>query len=176
MFSASLFSSFHRFALCGFAGRAGIPVSSSAVVLARSVVRPVLSVSGASVGVGGGVGGLPALWASLVPASRLSVFAPSSPGPAGLVSRSCQLVAWCASAGGLWVSLPVRPCPPSLQPSSSWVSCGSGSWSSLSLAAGSGCSCLVFAPGWSQYSAWPGFSPVTGGWWFRGGVSQLSLF
>lgn len=92
-----------------------------------------------------------------------------------LVARSCQLVAWAAQRGALWLSFPSVVCPPALSSASScWVSTGSGSWSSLALAAGAGLSCLVFpVAGWSP---WPGFVQISKFCFFRAGLSQCSIF
>lgn len=175
----SVFRAFSSFAFCGFVGRAGSPCPAWVLSLVRFVCRLVPAGSAVSVGSRAGV---PGVAFSALPGVRL--FSPgSSPSrSAALVRRSCSLVSWSVRAGALWVSFPVRACPPALSPSGSWVSSGSGSWSSLALAAGSGCACLVFCPGWGVGSCapWPAFVSLGGGFWFCPAApptqKQLSLF
>jgi len=176
---SSVLGAFSSFAVCGFVGRSGLPVPGWVLLLARSVFALFPAGSSVSVGASAGVPGV----ASSFFGSRCRVFRPGRfPSvAAGLVRRSCSLVSSAVAAGSLWVSFPVRACPPSLGASSSWVSSGSGSWSSLSLAAGSGCACLVFCPGWGRSVApWAGFVSVGGGFWFCPAApptqKQLSLF
>lgn len=113
----------------------------------------------------GCAGGLDAAARSVFPSA--SVFSVSSglwgSGPAAFARRSAAVVG-AVGAGGLWVSFPASPCPAGLLPCPRWPrgARGSGSWGSLSLAAGSGLACLVFSvsvPPW-------GFVSLGGGWWF----------
>lgn len=160
---SAVLSQFSCFAFCGFAGRRGFPVPSSVLSMVRLVLGRLPA--GSPVGVGC-CGGVPAVVRSVL-GSRALVFSAGSFRPSALVSRSVRFVNWALSSRVLWVSFPVRPCPAGLGPSSSWVSCGSGSWSSLSLAVGGGCPALVFCPGWVGGGAWAGFSHLGGGWFFN---------
>jgi hypothetical protein len=56
------------------------------------------------------------------------------------------LVRWCAARGGLLVAFPLGACPSGVAVSSSFRGCGSGSWGSVALALGLGCSVLVVLP------------------------------
>jgi hypothetical protein len=95
-----------------------------------------------------------------------AVAAAGSSFAAALVSRSCRFVAALAGVrGSLLVSFPAGACPGGCAPGPRWVSCGSGSWSSAALAAGSGVSVLVFV-GSGSFPSWPGFVCVAPGWWF----------
>lgn len=60
--------------------------------------------------------------------------------------RSSALVSWCASSGGLLVAFPLGACPSGVAVSASFRGCGSGSWGSVALALGLGCSVLVVSP------------------------------
>ena len=53
---------------------------------------------------------------------------------------------WCAASGGLLVAFPVAAAPARLAPSVSFCGFGSGSWGSVALALGLGCSVLVVLP------------------------------
>lgn len=82
--------------------------------------------------------------------------------PARLASRSSACVRSVVAAGGLWCSFPSVACPSRVRPSRSWCSSGSGSWSSLALAAGLGCSVVVCLPVGASFSlpSWVGGSWV----------------
>lgn len=94
------------------------------------------------------------VWAVLrvLIASSASVFRVSSFLVGGRVARasfalrSSALVSWCASRGGLLVAFPLGACPVGVAVSSSFRGCGSGSWGSVALALGLGCSVLVVSP------------------------------
>lgn len=102
-----------------------------------------------------------------------------------LVARSIACVSACATSNssGLWVSFPIHACPASIAPSPDSRACfngsGSGSWSSLAYAIGSGISAIAFLPqGFRPLSYW-NMQPVDGalGWWqFQSGQIQLKLF
>lgn len=118
---------------------------------------------------------------------RCQVFSVSSgqwgSGRGAFAGRSTACVKAVAAAGGLWVSFPCSPTPSGLLPSKSSSKCfsgsGSGTWSSLAFAIGSGVPCLVFLP--SGIVPPPGWrlSPVVDcDHWFSSPpvVAQLSLF
>lgn len=65
---------------------------------------------------------------------------------ASFARRSSAVVSWCVSGGGLLVAFPLGACPPAVRVSSSFSGCGSGSWGSVALALGLGCSVLVVCP------------------------------
>lgn len=195
MFSFSL-SSFSSFFVCGCRRPSSFALAGLRFFLRRLASRA--AVGAVSVSVGGRCSGVPAVASSVLSFSSsasvafgsgvvslpsrvaglsFSAFVPGSSSPSAFVSRSRALVSACASAGALWVSFPSSACPVGLPVSSSWVSSGSGSWSSLSLAAGSGCACLVFSPSGLPAFGWSGFSSLGSGWFFRpAGSVQLSLF
>ncbi len=98
-----------------------------------------------------------------------------------LASRSVALVRAVAASGpgASFVGLVASPCPAGLRPSAVWSSCGSGSWSSLALAAGLGVPVVVFPLGWSWSSPWPGCwspGPWPGSWRWRPAARQLGVF
>jgi hypothetical protein len=105
------------------------------------------------------------------------------PLPGRLAQRSAAMVAACAGGGGL-VAFPAAACPTGLLPAGRWQPSGSGTWSSLALAAGIGLTVVVFPLGWpaDQLPAWPGdWSPAgaTGVWaagWRFSPAVQLALF
>ncbi|PHR45051.1 MAG: hypothetical protein COA32_13705 [Fluviicola sp.] len=74
---------------------------------------------------------------------------------ASFARRSSALVSWCASRSGLLVAFPLGACPSGVRVSSSFRGCGSGSWGSVALALGLGCSVLVVSPA-GVSSAWFG--------------------
>jgi hypothetical protein len=100
-----------------------------------------------------------------------------------LAQRSAAMVAACAGGGGL-VAFPAAACPTGLLPAGRWQPSGSGTWSSLALAAGIGLTVVVFPLGWpaDQLPAWPGdWSPAgaTGVWaagWRFTPIVQQALF
>ena len=101
--------------------------------------------------------------------SRARVFCASSYGfgPQSFALRSAALVAALGGPGGVLVSFPGRSCPVGLVPVRSWPwGVGSGSWGSLALAVGSGCSVLVWLPVGVVPPAW--CSVALGGGWFSG--------
>lgn len=122
--------------------------SSSASVSCRAFL-PVLGGLSASVGVGC-ASGVDSVVRSAFPSA--CVFRVSSFAVGGRVSRasfalrSSALVSWCASRGGLLVAFPLGACPVGVAVSSSFRGCGSGSWGSVALALGLGCSVLVVSP------------------------------
>lgn len=143
----------------------------------------------ASVGVGC-ASGVDSLVRSAFPSA--SVFRVGSFAVGGRVSRasfalrSSALVSWCASSGGLLVAFPLGSCPVGVAVSSSFRGCGSGSWGSVALAVGLGCSVLVVAPA-GFGSAWfgslasrfrcVGSAPCGGSLWLASPVPvQLALF
>lgn len=165
---AAVVSGFSSF---GFSGSRS--PSPAAVAALRSVAALVPAGASVSVGCAAGVDWLAG---SLFPSASVFSVASGSwgSGRSAFARRSAACVAAVAASGGLWVSLPSGVCPAGLVPCRSWRSAsGSGSWGSLALAAGLGVPCLVFLPG-ALPPAW-GFASVGGGWWFRPGVSQLSL-
>ena len=101
--------------------------------------------------------------------ARARVFCASSFGfgARSFALRSAALVAALGGAGGVLVSFPGRSCPVGLVPVSSWPwGVGSGSWGSLALAVGSGCSVVVWLPVGVVPPAW--CSVALGGGWFSG--------
>ena len=83
------------------------------------------------------------------------------PWPAALAARSVAFVRALSAAGGVLVSAPGRPCPAGLLPGRSWRSCGSGSWSTLALAAGLAVPLVLFLPpAVSPPAAWGPWSPA----------------
>ena len=157
---AGVVSALSSFPRVGFSGGRSVSSASSAAFAAC-----VPAVSG-SVFVGC-ASGLDSLARSAFPSA--SVFSVSSglfgSGPAAFARRSAAVVD-AVGAGGLWVSFPAFPCPAGLLPCPRWPrgARGSGSWGSLSLAAGSGLACLLFFP--APPADW-GFVSLGGGWWFR---------
>lgn len=105
---------------------------------------------------------------------------------ASFARRSAALVSWCASSGGLLVAFPLGACPAAVRPSLSFSGCGSGSWGSVALALGLGCSVLVVSPagvGASWFGALAssfqcaGSAPCGGSLWLAVPKPvQLSLF
>lgn len=109
----------------------------------------------------------------------------SPPLPARLARRSQALVS-AVSVSGLgcgFVGFASRPCPAGVIPSRSWQSCGSGTWSTLLLAAGKGVPVVVFPLGWRwQPPVWPGqwepagrAWPWSAGWRWVPGPGALEL-
>ena len=123
-------------------------LGSSASVSCRAFL-PVLAGFSGSVAVGC-ASGVDSLVRSAFPSA--SVFSVSSFAVGGRVSRasfalrSSALVSWCASRSGLLVAFPLGACPSGVAVSASFRGCGSGSWGSVALALGLGCSVLVVAP------------------------------
>jgi len=162
-------------------------LGSSASVSCRAFL-PVLASFSGSVAVGC-ASGVDSLVRSAFPSA--SVFRVSSFLVGGRVSRasfalrSSALVQSCVSSGGLLVAFPLGSCPVGVAVSSSFRGCGSGSWGSVALAVGLGCSVLVVAPV-GVSSAWfgalasrfrcVGVAPCGGSLWLASPVGQLSLF
>lgn len=114
------------------------------------------------------------------------VFSVSSVGFSGrgaFARRSQLCVESVGVPGGVWVSFPATGCPagllPSASPSRAFSGSGSGSWASLSYAAGLGVPCLLFLPpGVSEPMGW-GFLASGKGWFYRPATTrpnQLQLF
>ena len=140
---SSFLGSFSRVAFCGSR------ISASPASASCRAFLPL--VSGVSVPVGVGcASGVDSLVRSTFPSA--CVFRVSSFLVGGRVSRasfalrSSALVSWCASRGGLLVAFPVAACPVGVAVSTSFRGCGSGSWGSVALALGLGCSVLVVSP------------------------------
>ena len=122
--------------------------SSSASVSCRAFL-PVLGGFSGSVGVGCASGVDATVRAAFGSASvfRVSSFLVGGRvARASFALRSSALVSWCASRGGLLVAFPLGACPVGVAVSSSFRGCGSGSWGSVALALGLGCSVLVVSP------------------------------
>ena len=177
--------------VCSFPSVAfsGSRVVGSSASLSCSSFLPVLGGFSGSVGVGC-ASGVDFLVRSAFPSA--SVFSVSSFLVGGRVARSSfalrssALVSWCSSRGGLLVAFPLGACPVGVSVSSSFRGCGSGSWGSVALAVGLGCSVLVVAP-CGVGSAWfgslasrfrcVGSAPCGGSVWLASPVPvQLSLF
>lgn len=116
---------------------------SSAVASCRSFL-PVLGGFAGAVGVGCACGVDASVRSAFPSASVFRVAAPVS--RAAFAARSARLVQWCVSSGGLLVAFPLGACPAGVAPSASFRGCGSGSWGSVALAVGLGCSVLVVVP------------------------------
>ena len=108
------------------------------------------------------------------------VFRACSSAPSALVARSVSFVsALSASSRPVLVSFPSVPCPAGLRPSARWVSVGSGSWSSLALALGSGVPVLlspsaVVPAWWSSVSAVRLLSGLFAGFWLLRPASSVA--
>lgn len=123
-------------------------VGSSAWVSCRSFL-PVLGGFSGSVAVGcaSGVDALVrSAFASACVFSVSSFLVGGRVARASFARRSAALVGSCASSGGLLVAFPLGACPVGVRPSASFSGCGSGSWGSVALAVGLGCSVLVVVP------------------------------
>jgi hypothetical protein len=112
---------------------------------------------------------------------------------ASFALRSARLVQSCHSSGGLLIAFPLGACPSGVAVSSTFGGCGSGTWGSIALAIGLGCSVLVVLPVGSSSSSFSvlashfqfvGVAPCGGSLWLsvstplpirQAGV-QLSLF
>lgn len=164
-------------------------LGSSASVSCRAFL-PVLAGFSGSVAVGC-ASGVDSLVRSAFPSA--SVFSVSSFAVGGRVSRasfalrSSALVQFCASSSGLLVAFPLGACPVGVAPSASFRGCGSGSWGSVALGVGLGCSVLVVVP--ASVVGFPappalasrfrfvGVAPCGGSLWLSVSVPvQLSLF
>ena len=174
----------------------GSRVVGSSASVSCGAFLPVLAGFSGSVAVGCALG-VDSLVRSAFPSA--SVFRVGSFAVGGRVSRSSfalrssALVSWCASSGGLLVAFPLGACPSGVRVSSSFGGCGSGSWGSVALAVGLGCSVLVVSPV-GVSSAWfgalasrfrcVGYAPCGGLLWVCSSVpfpvppvgGQLSLF
>ena len=170
-------------------------LGSSASVSCRAFL-PVLASFSGSVSVGC-ASGVDSLVRSAFPSA--SVFSVSSflvggrVARASFAKRSAALVASCASARGLLVAFPLGACPSSVRVSSTFGGGGSGSWGSVALAVGLGCSVLVVLPSGSSSPVvahhfpapsalasrfrFVGVAPCGGALWLSTPVPvQLSLF
>jgi hypothetical protein len=127
----------------------GCRLSGSSAAASCRAFLPLVSGFGGSVGVGC-AWGVDSLVRSAFPSA--SVFRVGSFLVGGRVARasfalrSSALVRWCAARGGLLVAFPLGACPSGVAVSSSFRGCGSGSWGSVALALGLGCSVLVVLP------------------------------
>ncbi len=164
-------------AVVGFSGSRSVPCAESA-----AAVR--LAVAAVPAGVPVVVGcaaGVDELVRSLCPRARVFWVAEVGFSGRGAFARRSQLcVEFVAATGGVWVSFPASACPAGLLPSASAARCfsgfGSGSWASLSYAAGLGVACLLFLPPGVEPPAGWGFVAGGGGWFFREAAAvQLSL-
>lgn len=168
----------------------GSRVGGSSASLSCRAFLPVLSSFSGSVGVGC-AWGVDSLVRSAFPLA--SVFSVSSFLVGGRVCRasfarrSSALVSWCTSSGGLLVAFPLGACPSSVAPSASFSGGGSGSWGSVALAVGLGCSVLVVLPAGACASSFSpalapcfrcvGVAPCGGSLWLSVPAPvQLSLF
>lgn len=101
-------------------------------------------------------------------------------GRGAFARRSATVVQRVAAARGVWLSFPLSSRPAGLVPSASMSACfsgrGSGSWASLALALGLGCSALVYLPTGLTPASSFGLSPLGGGWFWRPAAPQVSLF
>lgn len=152
------------FPVVGFSG------SRSVVPLVLSeVLSGVASGSVVFVGCARGVDG--AVRSALSGRCAVRVFRASAfgSGRAAFALRSAAFVRALAAEGGVLFSFPGRACPVGLSVSADSRACfcglGSGSWATLSFAAGLGVPCCVWLPaGLSVPVSW-GLVPVGGGWW-----------
>lgn len=111
------------------------------------------------------------------------VFRVVGSGRSAFVSRSCRFVrALSVAPSPVLVSFPGCSCPAGLRPAASWVSCGSGSWSSAALAVGLGVPLVLFLPAGSSppwgWGAWvqQAAGLFAGGWLLRPAQGQRALF
>lgn len=177
--------------VCSFSSVAfsGSRVLGSSASLSCRAFLPVLAGFSGSVSVGC-ASGVDSLVRSAFPSA--SVFSVSSFAVGGRVARasfalrSSALVSHVASQSGLLVAFPLGACPSGVAVSASFRGCGSGSWGSVALALGLGCSVLVVAPVGAS-SAWfgslascfqlVGSAPCGGSVWVSVPTPvQLSLF
>lgn len=96
-----------------------------------------------------------------------------------LCARSVAFVRSLAASGGVLVGLVGSACPAGCVPGPRWASSGSGSWSSLALAAGLAVPVVVWPVGWvwSPPVGWLGSwsaGPWQGSWLFM--PAQAALF
>jgi len=166
------------FSIVGFSGSRSL---SGAAFLRCRALAGAVSRSGASVLTGCASGA--DLAARLGAGSSVTVFRAVSRARWDLIARSVRFVsALSAAPGSCLVSFPGVVCPVGVSPSGSWVSCGSGSWSGLSLAAGLGVPCFVFLPrGVRPPYSWGAWSfvrrgPFRGAWFLSVFSGQGSLF
>ena len=171
----------------------GCAAGADALVIAATLAAggaPSLSVFAAFGPEGQGAGRSSALlpvWLAQRAGASVSFFAGGESPPllARLARRSQALVS-AVSVSGLgcgFVGFPTRPCPSGVIPSQAWQSCGSGTWSTLLLAAGKGVSVVVVPVGWRwQPPAWPGrwepagrAWPWSAGWRWVPGPGALEL-
>ena len=166
------------FAVVGFSGSRSL--SGAAFLRCRALAGAVVA-AGASVSTGCASGA--DLAARLGAGSSVSIFRAASQARWDLVARSVRFVSAVAAVpGSCLVSFPCAACPSGFLPSRRWLSCGSGSWSGLSLAVGLGVPCFVFLPrGVRPPASWGAWSfarrGVFRGAWFLSAVSgQRSFF
>lgn len=169
----------------GFCGSRSLPPSFAPLV--GRAVRQVLQL-GWSVSVGCAAGADLLVRSAAPGASVFSVAGGAfGSGRSAFAARSAALVRSVAGGGGSFVGFVSGPCPAGVLPGRSWSSGSSvsGSWSSLALAAGLGCSVFVFwcAPGAPVLPSWVGgcWSPSSSGlfvgaWQWVPASAQLSLF
>jgi len=104
---------------------------------------------------------------------RKRIFRVKERSRSGFAARSVRFVRELHRVGGVLVSFPGRACPRRLSPSADSRACfcgtGSGSWATLSLAAGLGVPCLVWLPGQLVVPARFGFVSLGSGWWWFAG-------
>ena len=185
--SVSSLSSFvSSFPCVGFSGSR---LGGSSAVRSASAFLPLLSSFSGSVGVGCACGVDQAVRAAFPSALVFRVQPPVS--RAAFAARSARLVRWVASGSGLLVAFPLGTAPARLVPSVSFCGFGSGTWGSVALALGLGCSVLVVLPAAvcpagaafpapaavAARFAFAGVAPCGGSLWLASPVPvQLALF
>lgn len=120
------------------------------------------------------------------PNQELVVFVTSNdaklPRPAALAQRSMEMVKNLESyrACSVLIGFPIHQCPAEIKrPLRSWQSCGSGTWSTLAMAAGRGIRVVVYRFGEMFLPVWPSCTWVKstefpGAWELE--IQQTSLF
>ncbi len=102
--------------------------------------------------------------------------------PAALAQRSIEMVKNLEQyrASAALVGFPIRPCPAEIKrPLRSWQACGSGTWSTLAMAAGRGVRIVVYRFGDMFLPVWPSCTWVKSNEFagaFELEVKQTSLF
>lgn len=86
--------------------------------------------------------------------------------PEKLVARSCAMVSAVRDLHGCLIALPMKSCPPMVEPCEEWrYSGGSGTWGTIALAAGTGVPTVFWLPRGIAAPSWGDrVSEVSNGW------------